>query len=185
VTTSDRRAGATSGGKSDATYRDQEWLENLLAQIWYEHFIDIEQTNQVQIRWGRRAKRRLGSISLDPTDRDTSIITVNRIFTDLAIPEFVIKATIVHEMTHYAHGFNSPLDQQHKYPHSGGVIRQEFAERDLEDLYLLQKKWLKANWPGVIARYWPAAGQRRSAVRVRRAPAKNAKNQLPRWLRNI
>lgn len=159
------------------SYRNQEWLENFLAQIWYEHFLDIEQTNQVRIRYGRKAKRRLGSISIDPNDQNSSIITVNRIFTDLQVPEFVIKATIVHELTHYAHGFNSPHEQKHRYPHSGGVIRQEFAERNLESLYVQQKKWLKTNWPRIVEQYFP--NQRQIVVK------KSTKASLPRWLRKI
>lgn len=160
---------------SDHSYRDQEWLENLLALIWYEHFRDISQTNQVRIRYGRRAKRRLGSISLDQKDGHTSIITVNRIFVDLDIPEYVIRATIVHELTHYAHGFNSPHDQKHQYPHSGGVIRAEFAERGLEQLYLDQKVWLKRNWPQIISKHFPPAPRR----------GRTAKMPLPWWLRGM
>lgn len=159
------------------SYRDQEWLENLLSQIWYEHFNDIEQTNSVRIRYGRRAKRRLGSISLDPRDRHTSIITINSIFKDLAVPEFIIRATIVHELTHYAHGFNSPHEQKHQYPHSGGVIRAEFAERGLEQLYLDQKAWLKQNWPKIVAKHFPAS--RRASSR------RSAKMPLPWWLRGM
>ena len=128
------------------SYRDQEWLENLLADIWYQHFRDVEQNNDVMIIWAKRAKRRLGSIEMDSRDGRTSIIKVNRLFQDLVVPEYVIRATIVHEMTHYAHGFGSPHEQKQRHPHSGGVIRKEFAERGLVDLYLKQKRWLKDNW---------------------------------------
>lgn len=137
------------------SYRDQEWLENLLADIWYRHFDDVPQSNEVRIVYGRKAKRRLGSISRDRVDFAVSIITINPIFQDLDVPENVIRATIVHEMTHYAHGFNSPLEQKHAHPHSGGVIRREFAERGLEQLFLDQKKWLKENWVGVLQKYYP------------------------------
>ncbi len=135
------------------SYRDQEWLENLLAEIWYQHFNDVRQDNEVIITWGRRARQRLGSISLDPKNRTTSIIRVNRLFQDLDVPEFVIKATVVHEMTHYAHGFNSPLEQKQTHPHSGGVIRKEFAERGLVDLYLQQKRWLKTSWVEILRKH--------------------------------
>lgn len=131
---------------ASVSYRDQEWLENLLADIWYQHFRDVEQNNDVMIIWAKRAKRRLGSIEMDSRDGHTSIIKVNRLFQDLAVPEYVIRATIVHEMTHYAHGFGSPHEQKQRHPHSGGVIRKEFAERGLVDLYLKQKRWLKDNW---------------------------------------
>ena len=135
------------------SYRDQEWLENLLADIWYQHFSDVPQENDVRIVWGKRAKRRLGSISLDPGDRRTSIIRVNRIFQDLEVPEMVIRATIFHELTHYAHGFNSPLEQKQRHPHSGGVIRKEFAERGQEKMYILQQKWLKQHWIEVLKKH--------------------------------
>lgn len=136
------------------SYRDQEWLENLLADIWFRYFSDVEQTNSVHIRYGRKAKRRLGSIGIDRTDGETTIITINPLYQDLEIPEYVVVATIVHEMTHYAHGFNSPHAQKQTHPHSGGVIKREFAERGLEDLYIKQKAWLKENWQGVVDRYF-------------------------------
>lgn len=139
--------------ESALSYRDQEWLESLLADIWYRYFNDVPQHNDVRVLWARRARRRLGSISLDPRDMQTSIIRVNRLFQDLDVPEFVIVATVFHEMTHYAHGFNSPLDQQQKHPHSGGVIKREFAERGQVELYLKQKRWLKDNWITILRKY--------------------------------
>lgn len=135
------------------SYRDQEWLESLLADIWYRHFLDVPQSNDVRIIWAKRAKRRLGSIEIDRHDGHTTIIKVNRLFQDLDVPEYVIRATIVHEMTHYAHGFGSPHERRQKHPHSGGVIRKEFAERGLVDLYLQQKRWLKDHWLLVLKKY--------------------------------
>lgn len=157
------------------TYRDQEWLENLLAELWYHYFSDIDQTNQVLITFGRKAKRRLGSIGLSPKDHHTSIITINRIFEDLEVPEYVISATIIHELTHYAHGFNSPLERRQTHPHSGGVIRQEFAERGLENLYQQQRKWLKDNWPTIVNKYFP------NQIRYKRGQSTNL--PIPWWLR--
>lgn len=136
--------------ESALSYRDQEWLENFLADIWYRYFNDVPQHNDVRILWARRARRRLGSISLDPRDMQTSIIRVNRLFQDLDVPEFVIAATVFHEMTHYAHGFHSPLEQKQQHPHSGGVIKREFAERGQVELYLKQKRWLKDNWLDIL-----------------------------------
>lgn len=144
------------------SYRDQEWLENMLANIWAKYFSDIEQANDVAIRYGRAAKQRLGSISLDRNNHAITVITINPLYKDLDVPEFVIEATIVHEMSHYAHGFNSPHQQKHHYPHSGGVIRQEFAERGLEEMYLQQKRWLKQNWVGIVARYFDLSPYRKA-----------------------
>ncbi len=132
--------------------RDEAWLQQLLDDTWDAHFTDVPQTNDVRIVFGRRAKRRLGSIVLDPQDRTTSVITMNGLFRLAEVPEFVIQATLVHELTHYAHGFNSPLEQRQQHPHAGGVMRREFAERRLLQLYLQQKRWLKENWNTLVER---------------------------------
>lgn len=142
-------------GKRYLSYRDQEWLENMLAEVWYAHFEDVPQRNEVRIVYGRKARRRLGSIGWDKHDKSISVITINPIFQDLEVPEYVVKATIVHEMTHYAHGFNSPLEQKHKHPHSGGVIRREFAERGLEQLFLDQQAWLREHWVEILTKHYP------------------------------
>ncbi|MDB5178932.1 MAG: hypothetical protein JWN01_875 [Patescibacteria group bacterium] len=149
--------------------RDEAWLQQVLDKIWDNYFTDVPQENDVRMVFGRRAKRRLGSIGLDPNDRHTSIITINSIFKSPEIPEFVIEATIVHELTHYAHGFNSPLAQAQAHPHAGGVMRREFAERGLLELYSQQKRWLKANWHEVLAREFPprARNARPAAVKMK------------------
>jgi len=142
--------------------RDELWLQALLDDIWDHHFADVPQDNIVRIEFGRRAKRQLGSIRLDRRDPTVSIITLNGLFRDPAIPEFIVTATLVHELTHYAHGFNSPLARKHAHPHAGGVMRAEYAERGLESLYVRQKRWLKANWPGIVAaNFAPPASRRR------------------------
>ncbi len=161
------------------SYRDQDWLVNLLADIWYRHFDDVVQGNDVRIVYGRKAKNQLGSIRRDKQDAAVSVITINPIFQDLDVPEYVIKATIVHEMTHYAHGFNSPLEQKHKHPHSGGVIRREFAERGLEQLFLDQKAWLKENWPAMVMRHFPNSRYRTVITTTNRAVP------LPWWMRGM
>jgi len=154
--------------------RDNGWLQGVLDKIWDNYFADVPQENDVRIEFGRRAKRRLGSISLDPRDGKTSLIIMNGIFKDPAIPEFVVEATIVHELTHYAHGFNSPLEQAQAHPHAGGVMRREFAERGLLDLYLQQKRWLKENWAGVVEREL-------SSVRAKRSGTVNIEVPKPFW----
>src|SRR3954468_10507703 len=99
--------------------RDEAWLQQILDKIWDNYFDDVPQVNDVRIKFGRKAKRRLGSISIDPTDKKTSIITMNSLFKNDDIPEYVVEATIFHELTHYAHGFNSPLEQAQRHPHAG------------------------------------------------------------------
>jgi hypothetical protein len=156
--------------------RDELWLQELLDQTWDGYFADVEQQNDVRITFGRRAKRRLGSISLDKNNPAVTIITMNGLFRMPEIPDYVIQATLVHELTHYAHGFNSPLEQRQQHPHAGGVMRREFAERGLLDLYLRQKRWIKENWTTIINRELPAARPRKATARLPRVPH-------PFWMR--
>jgi len=158
--------------------RDEKWLQSLLDDIWDEHFNDVPQENDVRIVYGRKAKRRLGSISLDPLDPTVSIITMNSLFKLDEIPEFVVRATIVHELTHYAHGFNSPLAKAQAHPHAGGVMRREYAERGLLPLYTQQKRWLKGNWPALVAREF---APKRPAGRGHMNPSVDTKMPKPFW----
>lgn len=146
--------------------RDDAWLHGRLDYIWDSYFSDVEQDNIVRIVWGRKAKTRLGSIRLDPNDPTISIITINRLYQDEFIPEYVIDATIVHELSHYAHGFNSPRAQTKQHPHAGGVMAKEFAERGLTDMYKAQKRWLKANWSTYVMQQFGPPKPRRRNVKV-------------------
>jgi hypothetical protein len=146
--------------------RDNNWLQAQLDDIWDTYFSDVEQDNIVRIEFGRRAKYRLGSIKFDRQDSGTSVITINSLFKDSSIPEDIIRATIVHELSHYSHGFNSPLPQKFSKPHAGGVMRQEFAERGLESLYKMQRTWLKANWPQIVSQEFPSRQRRRKPQRI-------------------
>lgn len=152
--------------------RDNAWLQMVLDKIWDNYFSDVPMENDVRIVFGRRTKRRLGSIQLDPNDRNTSLITMNGLFMNPEVPEFVVEATIVHELTHYAHGFNSPLMRAQEHPHAGGVMRREFSERGLLELYQQQKKWLKANWLAILDREF--------APTVRRSRSTTAKMRMPK-----
>ncbi len=153
-----------------SSQRDHAWLQQLLDDIWDEYFADVPQENDVRIVFGRRARRRLGSISLDPANPHVSIITMNGLFKLPEVPQFVIEATLVHELTHYAHGFNSPLAQAQQHPHAGGVMRREFDERGLLSLYKQQKAWLKANWTTFVERELPRGSTRRPITRTIKIP---------------
>lgn len=144
--------------------RDDKWLFHKLDQVWDEYFPDVPQENDVRIVWGRRAKTRLGSIKLDVKDmrqriggkeHPATIITINSLFKDPAIPEFVVTATIAHELSHYAHGFNSPLERKYQTPHAGGVVHYEMHSRGLSDVLKKQKKWLRENWREYILKNLP------------------------------
>lgn len=136
--------------------RDNNYLQQLLDEIWDQYFTDVPQHNIVRIQFGRRAKNRLGSIKVDSLDREISIITINGLFRRPEVPETIIKATIVHELTHYAHGFNSPLQQKQTHPHAGGVMKREFEERGLLTLYKEQRKWLKEQWRQIVEQEFAA-----------------------------
>ena len=127
--------------------RNNKWLKDRLAMIWDRFFPDITIANNVIVKFGRPAKTRLGSIKFGRRKEDpNTIITINGWFIDPLIPEFVIDGVLVHELTHYAHGFASPHEQYHRYPHAGGVVRREMVDRGLKQLLSLEKKWIKENW---------------------------------------
>lgn len=138
--------------------RDDKWLFAKLDEVWDTYFPDIPQENDVKIVWGRKARNRLGSIKNGPEKRHghhESIITINALFQDQNIPEFVVVGTIAHELTHYAHGFNSPIARKYQSPHAGGVVTRELKTRGLEKVLRDQKRWLKENWESYLADKYP------------------------------
>ena len=134
--------------------RTNEWLESRLEHIYKQYFGDIEASNDVYIEFGRKAKNQLGCIKkVFPKgvlnrikgDFDTKII-INGYFRDESIPEYVVDATIAHELSHYAHGFSSPLPQKYRHPHKGGKVKHEMHSRGFEETLKRQKRWIKENW---------------------------------------
>jgi hypothetical protein len=148
--------------------RDDAWLFQKLDEVWDKYFPDVPQDNDVRIVWGRRARQRLGSIKQGEKRRQKhpeSIITMNSLFKDEEIPEFVVTATIAHELAHYAHGFNSPLEKKYSKPHEGGIVHKELANRGLDKLEKEQKRWLKKNWKEYLEKNLP---QKASSARKRK-----------------
>lgn len=129
--------------------RDNKWLKRKLEAIWSRYFGDIQPINPVFVRFGRPAKTRLGSIKLGRKKVNT-YITITGFFKDERVPEFVLDAVLAHELTHYAHGFNSPLQKLFHYPHKHRVVDRELTKRGLDDIVVLQKKWLKKNWRLIV-----------------------------------
>ena len=122
--------------------RDDKWLLSRLDHIWEKYFSDIPQTNKVFIKFGRFAKFRLGSIKLNKKT-NASFITITAMFKNFSVPKEVIDHTIGHELVHYAHGFSSIHPKLHRYPHAGGVVKKEMAERGMSYLYESYKSWIK------------------------------------------
>ena len=129
-----------------------------------DYFANIkDHRDLVYIAFGRRARTRLGSIKQTGGLEKRSIITINGLFRDEAIPKEIINATIAHELCHFVHGFSSPLPQLVSYPHQGGIVDKEMKSRGLGNLLDFQKKWLKTEWPGIVkANFKPTARRRRA-----------------------
>lgn len=146
-------------------------LEDLLYDIWEEYFADIPRKNLVLIKYGKYSKARLGSIKWvrnktgikkiyktyrseheSQDDERITLITLTRFFSDPEVPEEILKATIAHELVHYAHGFNSPLPKLYNHPHRGKVVEIELERRGLYSMYAESEQWLKDNWRGIISK---------------------------------
>ena len=150
--------------------RDNKYLENLLYNLWENNFCDVARLNLVTIKYGKFSKRQLGSIKMIK-DKDTfyryikkynldknifesktvSLINITKYFTYDYVPEYVVRATIAHELCHYTHGFSSPLKRMYRYPHQGGIITKELKGRGLYGEYKDSKRWLKDHWVSVIS----------------------------------
>lgn len=149
--------------------RDNKYLEELLYDLWDNNFCDVPRKNLVVIKFGKYSKRQLGSIKLAnrytkikglmkkrkkdwevQDDKSVTVITITRYFQNEIIPEFVIRATIAHELCHYTHGFQSPLEKKFNNPHQGNIINKELAKRDLLEEEKTADKWLKENWLKIV-----------------------------------
>ncbi|MBP5204418.1 hypothetical protein J6Z48_02130 [bacterium] len=149
--------------------RNNSYLEELLYDIWENHFCDVPRKNLVLIKFGKYSKRQLGCISLArkgskikslmkgreeeyavQDDKSITIITITRYFINEVVPEYVIRATIAHELCHYTHGFNSPLERRFDKPHQGRIIEKELEKRELLEEYETSQKWLKDYWLDII-----------------------------------
>jgi len=150
--------------------RDHNWLQNRLDELLKTYFADVPITNPIEIKWGREAKFRFGSIKLEGRSMryirlrgfgglfnkkivlqenpkgqtpKKSIITVTSMFKSETIPSDVVLYTISHELTHYAHGFSSANKQMFRHPHHGGVVNREIEKRGGKHLVKAYKEWLK------------------------------------------
>ncbi len=151
-----------------AIYQSNE-LQTKLYDIWEGYFSDIPRKNLVIIKYGKFSKQRLGSIKWCKElrgiksiykyfedehkiqdDKRITLITVTKFFSLENIPQEVIDTTIAHEITHYAHGFHSPLPKIFKNPHQGNIIKKELYKRGLEKEFDFSELWLKENWYRII-----------------------------------
>ncbi len=136
------------------TSRDQKWLDGLLGAIWQRFFPDIKKVNPVEIKWGRYARFRFGSIRLVQSrfgTRDKSVIIITRMFQSTKVPDKVVAYTVAHELAHYAHGFSSKHARASQYPHAGGMVDRDLKKRGLGHVVTAYKEWLKGYRTEVIA----------------------------------
>lgn len=128
--------------------RNNEWLQQKLQELLEQHFSDMPRPNHISIAFGRKAKRRLGSIRM-ARDKKRSHILINGHLRAPEVPEQIICSVIAHELCHYAHGFCSPLPRKYNNPHAGGIIPREFKKRGLYLLLDYEKQWTKNHWPRI------------------------------------
>ena len=141
--------------------RNNQWLKNQLNLLLKKYFGDVIVSNPIEIKFGREAKYRFGSIRLirprrsrivyrlpilDRNNRNKpskSIITITSMFAKESVPVNVVHYTICHELCHFAHGFSSTNKRLFKFPHHGGIVNKELAQRGAQDLSAAFKQWLK------------------------------------------
>lgn len=139
--------------------RDQAWLQFQLDSLLKNAFSDMELANTITIAFGRKARRRLGSIRMS-RDKRQSHILINGFLRDPEVPEQIISSVIAHELCHYAHGFCSPLPKKYSSPHAGGIIGRELKKRGLYLLLEYEKQWTKSHWPRIANRIRPIQRRR-------------------------
>jgi len=143
--------------------RDNTWLTEKLIFIHQTYFSDIIDGNEIEVKFGRANRTRLGSIAIREkankrmqldrrkmkflnADEVVSIITINGYFAREDIPETVVEGILAHEFCHFVHGFNSMRPKSFRNPHAGGIIDQELKDRGFGDILKFQKRWIRKNW---------------------------------------
>lgn len=116
-----------------------------LNQIWQEYFSDVPRVNIVEIAYCHPWKRRLGLIRLS-LDSTKTFIGINALLEHQQVPEYVLITTIAHELTHYAHGFGSPLPRIYKHPHANNIVNRELEQRGLGELARKCDDWIDKQW---------------------------------------
>jgi len=124
--------------------RDDNWLRNRMLEIWQLRFMDVPMLNEVKIKFKGKWKLKFGHIKMK---NNITEIVVNSLFKHEDVPQYIIDLTIAHELVHYSHGFQSPLERRFRYPHQGGIVRKELKKRGFKDAMQLEKKIFRKEWP--------------------------------------
>src|SRR3989344_1666179 len=129
--------------------RDDVWLNERLESIWQLLYSDVPKLNNVKVRFKGRWKNKFGHIK---KIKDDSEIVVNGLLRSEEVPEYIIDIVLAHELSHYAHGFNSPLPRKYKHPHKGNIVGRELLKRGFGHWVRMEKSFLKKEWPGIYKR---------------------------------
>jgi hypothetical protein len=148
--------------------RDNSWLEDRLQHLWTHYYNDVPVGYPITITFGPRARYRYGSIY---SKGRRCYILINRLFAHPNVPEYVVDATIAHELAHYVHGYGSGLRKLHAHPHRGGVVDKEMEKRGCFFLEERAGDWRRNCWqefyitqsPDVVARQ--AAREKQESTR--------------------
>jgi len=124
--------------------RDNEWLKDKFESMYFAYFSDIPRNNKIIVRFKGKWKNKFGHIKL--LKNKNTEICVNGFFSNEIVPEHIITTVLAHEFTHYAHGFNSPLQKKYKHPHAGGIVSRELKARGLAQFLKMEKLWIKNEW---------------------------------------
>jgi len=124
--------------------RNNEWLNERMENIWSLLFSDVKKANYVYARFKGKWKNKFGHIKM--LKNKNTEIAVNSLFRDEIIPEYIIDITLAHELVHYSHGFNSPLNRLYKHPHKGGIVDKELRKRGFQHLISVEKEFIKNKW---------------------------------------
>ncbi|MBU1204167.1 MAG: hypothetical protein KKG60_03820 [Nanoarchaeota archaeon] len=124
--------------------RTNHWLNERLNQIWKLLYPEVSRPNQVKAIFKGKWKNKFGHIIKRGENTE---IAINSLFTHPMVPEYIIDTTLAHELTHYMHGFGSPLKRQHKHPHKGGIVTKELLHRGFGHSIRLEKRFYKTLWP--------------------------------------
>lgn len=136
--------------------RDNSWLAQRMLTLHDEYFPDVPVRNVLYVRFGRISRTRLGSIIARPRKGyrlPVTYISINSLFKDEAVPDYVIDGTLLHEFAHYTHGFHSPLEQRYKFPHKGDIVNKEIRQRGGTAILELQEAWIKREYPTFLRKH--------------------------------
>lgn len=137
--------------------RDNRWLESRLQHIWGTYFTDAPKGYPIEVKFGRAARYRYGSIC---NQGRFCQILINGLFASNEVPEYVVDATLAHELSHYVHGYGSGLKKLHAHPHRGGVIDKEMQKRGCFVLEERANAWRKEHWQDFYLRVDSVAAER-------------------------